>query len=549
VRRNFSSLQFGTPSETLSGHTFKELPKSLGLSCAYFFDGGSETMSDVAYGALSAKTALGLDTNVAHWQLHDQVLETTLVRQPSVPADPLRRAWAVLAQRLESLSPFWTVFALTLTETVGAGILALPIALAGVGPLPGVAILIVLGLVNTLTIAAMAQAVARSGDVHHDNAFIGRVVSGYLGRAASLVISLGLIVECVLTLWPYYIGFSTTLADATRIPAPVWGALLFLGGLWLLRRETLDATVASALVIGVVNIALILALSLLALAHLKPAHLLYANVPLLGGRPFDASILQLIFGVVLLAYFGHLSVNNCARSVLRRDPSARSLVQGAVAAQVVAMALYCLWTLAVNGAIAPQALAGQPGTALAPLAAEIGPIVHVLGAVFVVLGMGMGTVHSSWPLFNLVRERLPADSRRLLGERARFFLSAVPVLIVFLLAEWTLLIGKGTFAAPLGFLGVIVISLLGGMFPVLLLFASRCKGKVVSCVWGRVLGRPALTIGVYLLYLVGLFLHGLVIWENPVQRVAALAVGVATLGLTAALLRRGTFARPKPDLP
>jgi amino acid permease len=366
-----------------------------------------------------------------------------------------------------SQPPFWTVFALTLTETVGAGILALPIALAGVGPLPGVAILIVLGLVN----------------------------------------------------------------------------------MWLLRRDTLDATVASALVIGVVNIALILALSLLALTHLKPAHLLYANVPLLGGRPFDASILQLIFGVVLLAYFGHLSVNNCARNVLRRDPSARSLVWGAVAAQAVAMALYCLWTLAVNGAIAPQALAGQPGTALAPLAAEIGPIVHVLGAVFVVLGMGMGTVHSSWPLFNLVRERLPANPRRrLLGERGRFLLSALPVLLVFLLAEWTLLIGKGTFAAPLSFLGVIVISLLGGMFPVLLLLASRCKGGIVSCALGRVLGRPALTTGLYLLYLAGLFLHGLVIWENPVQRVAALAVGVVMLGLTTALLRRGTFVGPKPGL-
>jgi hypothetical protein len=45
--------------------------------------------------------------------------------------------------------------------------------------------------------------------------------------------------------------------------------------------------------------------------------------------------------------------------------------------------------------------------ALAPLAAEIGPVVHVLGSVFVVLAMGMNSIHSSLPLFNLVRERLP----------------------------------------------------------------------------------------------------------------------------------------------
>jgi amino acid permease len=39
------------------------------------------------------------------------------------------------------------------TETVGAGILALPIALAGVGPIAGVIQLLVLGLVNILTIS------------------------------------------------------------------------------------------------------------------------------------------------------------------------------------------------------------------------------------------------------------------------------------------------------------------------------------------------------------------------------------------------------------
>jgi len=37
-----------------------------------------------------------------------------------------------LATRVETLPPFWAAFSLTLTQTVGAGVLALPIALAGV---------------------------------------------------------------------------------------------------------------------------------------------------------------------------------------------------------------------------------------------------------------------------------------------------------------------------------------------------------------------------------------------------------------------------------
>jgi amino acid permease len=468
------------------------------------------------------------------------------------------RRWtgATLDCWLESLPPFWTAFSLTLTETVGAGILALPIALAGVGPLPGVVILVVLGVVNVLTIAAMAESVAGSDAVRQGNVNISQVVTSYLGRFGSLVFSIALIVECALTLWPYYIGLSTTLADSTRMPAPVWVVVIFLVGLFYLRRKTLSATIASALVSGAINIGLILILSLLALTQLQPANLHYMNVPFLGGCPFDPSILQLIFGIVLLAYFGHLSVCNCAKVVLQRDPSARSLIRGAVAAQVVVTALYCLWTLAVNGAIAPQMLVGQSGTVLAPLAAEIGPIVHVLGSVFAILGMGMGTIHSSIPLFNLVREQLPTKSylvdilprrwgRLLLDNRGRFLLSAAPVMIVFLLVEWIMLTGKASFAEPLSFLGVIVISLLGGIFPVLLLVARRRKGEVAPGAACRVLGHPVLTTGIYLLCLASLFLHGLIIWENPVQRVVALAVGVMILSMTIVQIRPGISAPRK----
>ncbi len=745
------------------------------------------------------RTSLGLDEETvrqAYSNLYQRPLETIFATRIK-PAERLRWAWATLDGWLVALPAFWTVFALTLTETVGAGILALPIALAGVGPLPGVVLLVALGLVNMLTIAYMAESVSRSGTIRYGSAFIGRVVADYLGRTGSYILSFGLITICFLALWAYYIGFSTTLADATPIPAPVWVALLFLVGLYYLRRDTLNATIVSALVIGAVNIALILLISLLAFAHLRPANLFYVNVPFLGGRPFEPMILRLIFGVILSAYFGHLSLSNCARVVLHRDASARALMSGAVAAQAVAMVIYCVWVLAVNGAIAPQALAGRSGTALAPLAEVVGPTVRVLGSLFVVLGMAMASIHSCLGLTNLVRERLPVKPRsvvmlprrrgrlllrsnrrgrakgdgdlslgltylglisdresmrsvspeydrgarpepvrgndyshfrldvqvdgsryvrevavtaswdmaelcgwlpaslqaqhnprlaleildatheqvrlrvsssmhltyegewhaaglslgdvlalpdlaqqvvswmmretvtgketvsladavtyaglseanvrtvlhtlvergfvheievdgtiryrpqsvsrrgrpfteqiwrklsadrpvltaggpedrlwlwtseRLLGKRGRFCLSISLVLVAFLLTEWALLTGRGSFSGPLSFLGVIVVSLLGGIFPVLLLVAGRKKGEVVPGVVYRFLGHPLLTTGVFLLFLISLFLHGLVIWVDPVQRAAALGVGVLMIGATAVMARRGAFA-------
>jgi amino acid permease len=492
-------------------------------------------MSATAFQAVSETKA---DRRVFHPRLAGLV--------PSNWPTPMERPGAIrlsLNRRLESLSPFWTAFSLTLTETAGAGILALPIALAGVGPLPGLLILLVLGAINVLTIAGMAEAVVRNGAIRDGNAFMGRLVSDYLGRTGSLILSVGLAANCLLFQWAYYVGFSTTLADATRVPAPLWVTLLFLVGLYFISREKLNATTAVALGVGALNLGLILILSLLALAHFKPANLLYANVPSFGGHGFDTSTLRLVFGVVAAAYFGHLSVGNCAREVLARDPGGRSLIWGAVAAQIVVMALYGLWTLAVNTAIDPDALTAISGTALAPMADEIGPVVHVLGSVFVVLAMGIGSIHNALGLFNLVRERLPTRSHGpTLGRRACFTLSAAPVVLVFLLVQWMLLTERGSFAEPLSFLGVIVMSLLGGIFPMLLLMASRHKGTFAPGISFRALGNRAVTLGIAALYLTGLFLHGLIIWQDPLQRAAALSVSVMTLGGTIMLARRGLFA-------
>jgi amino acid permease len=704
------------------------------------------------------RAALTLDSEAvqqAYRRLYGEPLQTIYTARPALP-DRLRWAAAALGRWLESLPPFWTAFALTLTETVGAGILALPIAVADLGPLAGVALLVILGLINVLTIAFMSEAIARSGTIRFGGGFIGRAVADYLGGAGSLVLTGGLFIICVVALLAYYVGFATTLADAIPLPPEVWTALLFLVSLYFLRQESLDATVASALLVGALNIGLILALCVLAAGHLDPANLLYVNLPFVGGRPFDPSILQLVFGVVLCAYFGHLSVSNCAQVVLRRDPSARSLIWGTVAAQLAAIALYCLWVLAVNGAIAPQALARQSGTALIPLAAEVGPVVRVLGSIFVILGMGMASIHSNLGIFNLVRERIPsphapvvtlprrrgelilqdrrgqrlgltylglaatgeatlrldlqsggslhrlettipgrweaseslrwgpgmaghrlhlalevldADRQHVrlrvtsplavryegpwdatglhpadlltlpdpvrglanwmmrqgevglpdvaahlgqeedqalstlgtlvdegfvvavqgagqpryqlrlapkrgrplpqeiwqalgqdqpaakadvptavsgpwlrLGKRGRFLLSVSPIVAVFLLTEWLFLTGAESFSRPLSFLGVIVVSLLGGIFPVLLLASSRRKGDLLPGRVYRLLGNPLVLTCIYLLSLSSLFLHGLVIWEGPVERAGALAVGVGMLVLTAVMARRGAFA-------
>jgi hypothetical protein len=127
------------------------------------------------------------------------------------------------------------------------------------------------------------------------------------------------------------------------------------------------------------------------------------------------------------------------------------------------------------------------------------------------------------------------------SEYGSFVLGASPVAVAFLLAEWLLSTGSGSFTGLLSLIGVLIVPLLSGIFPVLLLVASRRKGERVPEAVYRFLGNPLLLAVIYVLYLASIFLHGLVIWSDPLQRAIALLVGVMVVGITLAM--RGVLAR------
>jgi amino acid permease len=710
------------------------------------------------------RRSLGLDTQdvqAAYQRQFRQPLDMIYVKQPG-PWERARWAWAALGRRLENLPPFWTAFSVTLTETVGASILALPIALARLGPIAGLVILVAVGLMNVFTIVYVAETLARTGSVRYGNAYFGRLVAQYLGNAGSLVFTAALGVLIFLVLIAYYSGIARTLEDATRVPAPLWAALLFLVSLFFIRRESLNATLTTALLVGAVNILLVLVLSALALTEINLENLTAFRFPGLGGQPFEVAFLELVFGVVLAAYFGHTSIANCAKVVLQRDSSGRSLIAGCMAAQFAAILLYSIWLVSINGAIPAEQLESQTGTVLIPLAAQGGPLIYIFGSIYVILGMGMASIHYSLGSYNLVRDWLPSTKRRVIrlsrrhgslvftlrlaerrqkgvggenlrgnlyylglsargpkyrldvqegerirrlehstsgvwdagallhtpyavslkiatldatrenarvqvktnlavayhgewdtsglemgdlldlpedqqrllawvlrrgeaslsdlaahtgqeessllamleglaaqgylqpartgkdtryqarlavkrsrklpaqvwqaldggpsppasplggffqgvedaagSERVRSLLGIFPLLVLLLLVEWLLLSHNESFVAPLNFAGLITVSLLGGAFPVLLLHASRRKGELVPRKVISFAGHPLFTVSIYLLTLGAIFLHGLVIWQNPFQRLLALGTGMIILGVTWNVLRNGAFS-------
>lgn len=486
------------------------------------------------------RKALGLDdplVSQAFSHLFHEPLDS--IYATSIPlSEKIRWLLSRLANSLERMPPFWTAYSLTLTETVGGSILALPIALAGVGPLPGVILLLVLGLVNILTITSIVESITRNGNMRFGTGYFGTLVGDYLGKPGSIILVPALMLLNVITLIAFYIGISNSLADITRISPLLWPVFLFLLAFYFLRRDSLNATVASALVIGIINILIIILLSALAFPQIQAKNLLSVNLPFIGGAVFDSKILELIFGVVLFAYFGHTSAGNAAKVVLRRDPGGKSLILGNVSAMATAIALYSLWVIAVNGAIPSIDLINETGTALSPLASKIGGLVPILGIIYIILAMGIGSVQISYSLYFQVREVLPSNTRK----TVQFLVSIAPVFILFIVVEGLIFTSQNSFSRLLGIMGVLLLPILGGIFPILMLAASRRKGDLVpKLAWGFV-GNPLILAIVYLIYLGSIIVYGLFIWQDPIQRLIAIAVGLIVLFATFLVIRQGAFA-------
>jgi len=458
----------------------------------------------------------------------------------------LRWARTSSAARLEALPPFWLAYALTLTETVGGGILALPIALAAFGPVGATLALVFFGLVNTLTVAALVEAITRNGNMRYGSAFFGRLIGDYLGRPGNLVAMPALFALDAVGFCVALVGFGTTIAGVTGLPVVACATSLFAVTMLILWRGSLDATVALAVAVGLLNLVLIVLLSVLALGKMQPGALSLSGPAL----TLNAGVLELLFGVALVAYFGHTSAGHAAKAVLAKDPSGRHLLAGNVAAMLTAMAVYVLFVLTVTAAVGTQALAGYDGTALTPLAKRVGPVVDVIGTVYVTLGVGLSCLYVGLGIFNQMGEVLDAAAKRipepggLLGRIGRFALQASPLLGMYAIVVVLIQAGSISFTAPLSFIGTLTLPLLGGVFPVLLLLAARRRGERLPGRRVPAIGHPAVAAAVIALFLAAVAVFGLFIWTDPLGRLAALGVCTAIIAIVAVSWRRGAF-RPR----
>jgi amino acid permease len=487
------------------------------------------------------QTALGLAEPAvleAYQRFYQRPLEAIYAPQIALPQRS-RWAWSALAARLDRLPPFWLAFFLVMPGA--AGLLAMPIVLAGLGPLLGVALLALFGLINMLTAVAYAEAATRSNTMHFGLGYIGQLAQEYLGKTGTLLAWVVLALNNFFVLVIFYLGVGATLEGATRVPTEAWMIGVFLVGLFFLSRGSYNATVASTLLIVFVAVSLIILIPLLTLPHVRIVNLVAAARPF-ASQPFSWSALGPVFGVLLSTFLAHVLIPAYAPVVLRRDPGGRSLVRGSAAAVSVFIIIACLWLVVIQGALPPEVLRSASGTVITPLAALVGPGINLMGSVLVVLGLGLASIQVALALYYQVQEWLGPVGAGGRSPRVRFLLASSPILAVFLLAEWLAINNIGTFANLLGILGALTLPVIAGVIPLMLLVATRRKGDFTPVQIYRWLGNPLVVSVIFIFFVGSIFVHGLLIWDTWLLRLGAMVVGALILAATLLMLRRGILA-------
>ena len=385
------------------------------------------------------------------------------------------------------MPPFWMAFSLTLTETVGGGMLAIPIALAWVG--------VPLGLVLLVSLRADQHhdhrrarrgASPATGSMRYGNGYFGRLVENRLGRpgggrsasACSLLEAVGLL-AALHRLRDRAVG-----ADR-RVVARLARRCSSCSILFVLRRESLDATIAAALLIGIAILFLAAGLIVLGLVNVQPELLTAPRSAAAGGFPLRRSSSACCCTSTSATPRPAMPRARCCAAIL----SGRTLLWGNVAAMAAAAVIYVLFVVAVNGSVPAALLAAETGTAIGPLEEVAGPSSACWARSTCPARFGIGAVFGSLGLYLQAEERfgsrVPAGRLgRSSSSRRRRSSRSSRSLAVMLRSD------LGSFTGPLSLVGALVVPLLGGVFPMLILAPARRRGERVPGTPLRWLGSP-----------------------------------------------------------
>jgi amino acid permease len=252
--------------------------------------------------------------------------------------------------------------------TIGAGILALPYAVAMVGLIPGVAYIITLGFIMLFLNLMIGEIAIRTKEQYQLDGFIGK----YLGKPYQYFFSLLFLLSSFGSLLVYVIGEGVSLSAIFGGSEVLWSVIFWSVGsffIWggLQKVKSVDK------IIGAVVVATITGISFYLFPRFEVQQLSY----------FSSSHIFFPIGVILFALHASPAIVEAHALLPDRE---RTFRKALLIGTLVPVVLYVLFTIAVVG------FTGQNTTEVATvgLGRSLGPIAIVVANIFAILAMSTG---------------------------------------------------------------------------------------------------------------------------------------------------------------
>ncbi len=256
--------------------------------------------------------------------------------------------------------------AIIISGTVGAGILALPYAIAQVGAVIGVFYLIVFGLLMMGLNLVLGYVAIHTKEPLQ---LVG-LARKYLGKTGGIIMTILAYLLLFGVLVVYLVGEGESLAAMFSGNPRLWSILFFIFAstlIYLGLRTVKTIEVFCVLGIGIIT----LLIAFFSSPHIIPSHFSF----------LDWKTLLIPYGIVLFSFHGVVAIPE-AHSLLRHKEA--TFKKAIIVSSSIVIALYILFSLTVVG------VTGRGTTEIATigLGATIGSTMYVLANIFAILSMG-----------------------------------------------------------------------------------------------------------------------------------------------------------------
>jgi tyrosine-specific transport protein len=318
----------------------------------------------------------------------------------------------------------WQAVALIVASTVGAGVLALPYAIARVGIFLGIIYIVGAGLLLMGLNLLLGEVALRTGRPLQ----LAGLAREYLGKTGQVIMTIVFYTSVAGALLAYIIGEGVALRALFGGGEVFWSLLFFVvgsivvfAGIRTIKSVELWLTIAMIFVVILIGA--------LSVPHLSFPYFTYVNL----------AFLFFPYGVVLFAFSG---INAIPEAYTLLRGRAKEFRKAIVFSSVIVTVLYLFFAITIVGVTG----LGTTEIATIGLGASIGPIMNVFGNVFAVLAMGTSFVILALALRDSLHWDFKVPERR-----STFLVLGIPF-VVFLL-------GARQFVAVLDIVGGVFVSI------------------------------------------------------------------------------------------